>query len=195
MEEVNTDQIVENDGGAPCQLAQSQLQSMTVSLNRGGTTTTDTVQRVKTTMDYNTVESRIDDLRSVARHQAEQADVKLPIETTKSAANIIDDVSRQNVAKHCYVQRQRRPSNHVRLTAIPSDEVDVENWKIVSSGVNQHERYQSFADTQVSKEVPMLTTRTTNQSQKEHGHRKNAAILNTTCVLGNTLVTITDMEE
>ena len=38
MEEVNTDQIVESDdGGASGQLEQSQLQSMTVSLNRGGT--------------------------------------------------------------------------------------------------------------------------------------------------------------
>ena len=34
---------------------------------------------------------------------------------------------------------------HVRTTAILSDEVDVKHWKIVSSGVNQHGRYQSFA--------------------------------------------------
>ena len=46
-EEMNTDQIVESDGEAPCQLEQSQLKSMKVSVDRGGTTTTATVQRVK----------------------------------------------------------------------------------------------------------------------------------------------------
>ena len=65
MEEVNTDQIVERDGGAPC-----QVQSMTVSMNRGGTTTAATVPRCST----NTVESGIGCVRSVARHQGEQAD-------------------------------------------------------------------------------------------------------------------------
>ena len=65
MEEVNTDQIVERDGGAPC-----QVQSMTVSMNRGGTSTAATVPRWIT----NTVESGIGCLRSVARHQGEQAD-------------------------------------------------------------------------------------------------------------------------
>ena len=84
---------------------------------------------------------------------------------------------------------------HVCMIAIPSDEVDVKHWKIVSSGVNQHERYQSFADTQASKKVPMLTTRTANQSQTEYGHRKNITILNTTDAFLHTLVTVTDMEE
>ena len=46
-EEMNTDQIVESDGDAPCQLEQSQLKSMQVSVDRGGTTTTATVQRVR----------------------------------------------------------------------------------------------------------------------------------------------------
>ena len=41
----------------------------------------------------------------------------------------------------------------------------------------------------------MLTARTTNQSQTECGHRKNATILNTTVVFLHTLVTVTDMEE
>ena len=83
----------------------------------------------------------------------------------------------------------------MRTTAILSDEVDVKHWKIVSSGVTQHGRYQSFADTQASKEVPMLTARTTNQSQTECGDRKNTTILNTSVVLLHTLVTVTDMEE
>ena len=47
MEEVDTNHIVESDGGASCQLEQSQLQSMKVSLNRGGTTTIATVQRAR----------------------------------------------------------------------------------------------------------------------------------------------------
>ena len=58
MEEVNTDQIVESDGGASRQLKQTQLQSMKVSLDRGGTAT-DTVQRVRPRRITNTVESGI----------------------------------------------------------------------------------------------------------------------------------------
>ena len=200
-EEVNTDEIVESDGGASCRLEQSQLHSMTVSLNRGDTTTTATVQRVRPRWITNTVESGIDGGRTVARHQAEQADVKLPIETMKSSANIIDDVSCQYeqytgklwdrdkcVAKHCGVLRQGNEYEtideiHVRTTTILFDEVDVKHWKIVSSGgVNQHERYRSFGDTQASKEVPMLTTRTTDQSPTEYGHRKNTTILDTSIV-------------
>ena len=46
-EEMNTDQIVESDGEAPCQLEQSQIKYMKVSVDRGGTTTTATVQRVR----------------------------------------------------------------------------------------------------------------------------------------------------
>ena len=46
-EEMNTDQIVESDGEAPCQLEQSQFKSMKVSVDRGGTTTTATVQRAR----------------------------------------------------------------------------------------------------------------------------------------------------
>ena len=84
---------------------------------------------------------------------------------------------------------------HERTTAILSGEVDGKHWKIVRSGVNQHKRYQNFADTQAPKEVGMLTTRTTNQSQTEYGHRKNNTIRNTTCVFLHTLFTVTDMEE
>ena len=43
-EEMNTDQIVESDGEAPCPLEQSQSKSMKVSVDRGGTTATATVQ-------------------------------------------------------------------------------------------------------------------------------------------------------
>ena len=139
--------------------------------------------------------------------------MKLPIETMNSSSNTIDDVSCQYeqytgklwdrdkcVAKYCGGLRQGKANEtidetHVRTTAILSDEVDGKHWHIVRSGVDHHERYQSFADTQASKEVPMLTTRTTNQSQTEYGHRKNTTTLNTTIVFLHTLVTITDMEE
>ena len=63
-------------------LKQSQLQSMKVSLERGGTTTA-AIQRVGTQLTTNNVESGIGGLRSVAGHQAEQADAMLPIEAMK----------------------------------------------------------------------------------------------------------------
>ena len=131
----------------------------------------------------------------------------------KVSANIIDDVSSQYehytgklwdrdgcVVKHCGVLRQGNENEtidetHVRTTAILSGEVDGKHWKIVRSGVNQHKKYQNFADTQAPKEVRMLTTRTTNQSQTEYGHRKNNTILNTTFVFLHTFLTVTDMEE
>ena len=156
------------------------------------------------------MESGIGGLRSAARHQAEQADVKLPIETMKVSADIIEDVSSQyehhtgklSDRENCGVLRQGNENEtidetHERTTAILSDEVDGKhwNWKIVRSVVNQHKRYQNFADTQAPKEVRMLTTRTTKQSQTEYGHRKNITILNTTFVFLHTLLTVTDMEE
>ena len=72
-EEMNTDQIVGSESEAPCQLEQSQLKSMKVSVDRGGTTTTATVQSVKQGHNglQNRVESGIGGLRSAARHQAE----------------------------------------------------------------------------------------------------------------------------
>ena len=112
MEEVKTDQIVESDGGASCQLEQSQLQSMKVSLNGGDTTTTATGQRVRPRWITNNVESGCSGLRSVARHQAEQADVKLPTETMKSSANKIDD------AKHCGVLRQVNENETIDETRV-----------------------------------------------------------------------------
>ena len=152
--------------------------------------------------------SGIGGLRSAARHQAEQADVKLPIETMKVSADIIEDVNSQyehyteklSDRENCGVLRQGNENEtidetHERTTAILSGEVDGTHWKIVRSGVNQHKRYQDFADTQAPKEVGMLTTKTTKQSQTHYGHRKNYTILNTTFVFLHTLLTVTDMEE
>ena len=48
-----------------------------------------------TTTATNIVESGIGDLRSVAGHQAEQADSMLPIEAMNISANTIADVSHQ----------------------------------------------------------------------------------------------------
>ena len=122
----------------------------------------------------NIVESAIGGLRSAARHQAEQADVKLPIETMKVSANRIEDVSSQYEhcteklwdRENCGVLRQGNENETIdaRTTAILSDEVDGKHWKIARSGVNQHKKYQNFADTQPPKEVRMLTTKTTTQS-------------------------------
>ena len=44
MEEVNTDQIVERDGGASCQLDVDQLQPMVLSLNQNATNIIDDKQ-------------------------------------------------------------------------------------------------------------------------------------------------------
>ena len=83
------------------------------------------------------MESGIGGLTSAARHQAEQADVKLTIETMKVSANRIEDVSSQHEhytgklweRENCGVLRQGNENEtidetHVRTTAILSGEVD-----------------------------------------------------------------------
>ena len=67
---------------------------MKVSLDRDVTATA-TIQRVGTQLTTNNVESSIGSSRSVAGHQAEQADAMLPIEAMKSSANTITEVSPQ----------------------------------------------------------------------------------------------------
>ena len=85
------------------------------------------------------MESGIGGLRSAASHQAEQADVKLPIETMKVSANIIEDVSSQyehytgklSDRENCGVLRQgmkMRPS--MKLMYVRQRK----HWKIVRSG-------------------------------------------------------------
>ena len=111
-------------------------------------------------------------MRSVAGHQAERADSMLPVEATKYSANTIADVGYQYehhtgmlwdrdkcVAKHFSVIRRRKNSDavdgtHVRMAAIPSEEGDFARWRFVSIEVNQHERYDGFADTQALKVFP-----------------------------------------
>ena len=93
MEEVNTDQIVERDGGASCQLDENQLQLMDVSLDQKATTTA-TKQRAGTQLTTNNVGSGIGGLRSNAGHQAERTESMLTIEAMKkSSVNAIVDVS------------------------------------------------------------------------------------------------------
>ena len=84
----------------------------------------------------------------------------------KVSANRIEDVSSQHEhytgklsdRENCGVLRQGNENEtidetHERTTAILSGEVDGRHWKIVRSGVNQHKRYQNFADTQAPKRL------------------------------------------
>ena len=50
---------------------------------------------------------------------------------------------------------------------------------MVSIGVNQHERYEGFADTQTLRVFPMSTARAASQRHTEHRHRQITAILDT----------------
>ena len=43
---------------------------------------------------------------------------------------------------------------HVRMAAIPSEMGDLARWRLVNMEVNQHERYDGFADTQDGKCFP-----------------------------------------
>ena len=116
----------------------------------------------------------------------------LPIEATKSSVNTIADVSEHYtgklcdrdkcVAKHFSVIRRGKKSEavdgtHVRLAANPSEIGGLVRWRLVSIQVNQHERYDGFADTQALKVFPMSMARATSQRHTEHGHHKLPAIL------------------
>ena len=48
---------------------------------------------------------------------------------------------------------------HVRLAAIPSEKGDFVRWRLGSIEVNQHERYDGFADTQEVKVFPTSMAR------------------------------------
>ena len=50
-------------------------------------------------------------------------------------------------------------------------------WRFLSIEVNQHERYDGFADTQAVKVFPMSMARAASQRHTVHGHRKSTAIL------------------
>ena len=76
--------VVERAGGAAPQPNVSQAQPINGPLDQKATTTA-----------TNKFESGIGDLRSVAGHQAEQADPMLPIEAMKYSANTIADVSHE----------------------------------------------------------------------------------------------------
>ena len=65
----------------------------------------------------------------------------------------------------------------MRLAAIPSEKGDLVRWRFVSIEVNQHERYDGFADRQALKVFPMSMARAASQRHTVHGHRKITAIL------------------
>ena len=62
---------------------------------------------------------------------------------------------------------------HVRMAAIPSENGDFVRWRLGSVEVNQHERYDGFADTQALKVFPTSVARALSQRHTEHGHRKD----------------------
>ena len=74
--------VVERDGWTSCQLDENQLQTMDGSLNQNATITA-TLRTAETPWTTNLVEGCIGGLRNVAGHQAERADVLLPIEAMK----------------------------------------------------------------------------------------------------------------
>ena len=121
MENVNTDQTVERDGGASCQLDQK-------------TTTTATKQRAVTQLTTTNFQCGIGGLRSVAGHHAERADSMLPAEAMMYSANTIADVSHQYehhtgkvvgrdkcVAKHVSVIRRVKKSEAIDGTQVAFD--------------------------------------------------------------------------
>ena len=118
----------------------------------------------------------------------------LPIEEMKSSVNKIADVRYLNehctgklwdrdkcVAKHFSVIRRGKKSEavdgtHVRLAAIRSEIGDLVRWRLVSIEVNQHERYDGFADTQALKVFPMSMARATKSTS--HKARTSQASCN-----------------
>ena len=80
---------------------------MDVSLDQQ-TTTTATTQRAATQLAANNVESGIGDSKSVAGHQAEQADSILSIEAMKYSANTIAKVTYQCEQLHWKVVGPRQ---------------------------------------------------------------------------------------
>ena len=116
----------------------------------------------------------------------------------KHSANTIADVSYQCqqytgklwdrnkcVAKHFNVIRQGKKNEAidgtlVLLAAILSEKGDLVRWRYVSIEVNQHDKYDGFADTQAVKVFPMSMARAANQRRTVHGHRKITAILDAT---------------
>ena len=160
--------VVETNGGASRQLDENQWQTMDVSLSQNATATA-TEQTQLTT---NSVESCSSGLTNVAGHQGERADVLLPIEAMKCSANTIDDVNYQYEHRTGKLWGQKQ----MRCTAFQCDstgdekwrhswyscvydsdpiwKMDFVRWRLVSIEVNQHERYDGFADTQALKVVP-----------------------------------------
>ena len=54
----------------------------------------------------------------------------------------------------------------------PSGNGDFVHWGLGSIEVNQHERYDGFANTQALKAFPMSMARAASQRHTEHGHRR-----------------------
>ena len=170
---------------------------MDVSLDQRNTTTA-TKQRAATQLTTNNVESGIGDLKSVAEHQAEQADSMLPVEAMKYSSNTTADVSHQYeqytgklwdrdkyATKNFSAIRREKKSEaiedtHVRVAAIAAGKGDFVRWRLGSIEVNQYEKYDGFADTQALKVFPTSKARAASQRHTEHGQRNIIAIMDAT---------------
>ena len=136
--------------------------------------TTATKKRAATQLVTNNVESGIGDLKSVAGHQAEQADSLLTIEAMKYSANKTGEVRashrkvvgpRQVRCKAFSVRfdggRKMRPLRILTCVWQRSHlkKGDLVHGRLGSIEVKQHARYDGFADTQASKVFPTSKAR------------------------------------
>ena len=172
--------VVERDGWTSCQLDENQLQTMDGSLNQNATITA-TLRTAETPWTTNLVAGCIGGLRNVAGHQAERADVLLPIEAMKFYMNTTADVCRQyehcdgklrdrnkHVVKYFSVIRRGKKSEgsdctQMRMAAIPSE---FENLV----------RLGGFADAQALKVFSMSTATAASQRHTEHVHRNRGRV-------------------
>ena len=181
--EANTDQIDERDGEAAPQPDVIQAQPMDLTLDQKAITA-DTKQRAGTQLTTNNVESGIGDLRSVAGHQAERADVLLRIEAMKFHMNTIADFSHQyghcdgqlgdrikHVAENFSVIRRGKSEDihgtQMRMAAIPSEVENLVCWN-------------GFGNAQALKVLPRSTAKAASQRHTVHGNHKITAILDAT---------------
>ena len=173
--------------------AVSQAQAIDVPLDQKATTTA-----------TNIVESGIGDLRSVAGHQAEQADSMLPIEAMNYSANTIADVSHQYehyarklwdrnkyATKHFSVIRRGRKVRPLRVLMCVWQRSHLKSETLCAGDLaalrsSNTKKYDGFADTQSLKVFPTSEARATIQRHTEHGHRKIIAIMDATFACSHT---------
>ena len=80
---------------------------------------------------------------------------------------------------------------HVRMRAMASEKGDRVCWM----KVNQHERHEVDAGTNVLKRLQLSIAGAASQRRTEHGHRKITTILDTAIAFAHTLPAVTNTEE